>query len=291
MNLDGKVVVITGANSGIGRSAAQQLAELGARIVMVNRNEQKSLDAIAELKAKTGRDAFDLVLADLAEMDQVRRAAKELRSKYPRIDVLFNNAGVYLPKRIVTKEGREFMFALNHLAPFLLTHELLDNVAAAAPARIITTSSGAHFMGHVDFDDLQAERRFRGLKQYSNTKLMNILFTRELAKRVKSRNIVAHCFHPGGVRTGFAQDEQGLFGFLVKLSGPFLRTPEKAARTATHLASSEDAASTTGEYWANLKRGRPSREARDDAVAARLWEISEKLAGIAQTGEASTGSA
>ncbi|MBX5481330.1 MAG: SDR family oxidoreductase [Myxococcaceae bacterium] len=277
--MDGKVVIVTGANSGIGKSAAAQLGALGAKVVLVCRNEEKGRQAIAELEQKTGRQAFELVCADLSDLDQTRRAARDIAQRHPRIDVLINNAGVYLPTRHRTKDGFEAMFALNHLAPFVLTHALLPNLAAAGRARVVTTSSDGHRLGTIRFDDLQAERSFNGMRQYCSTKLANVLFTRELARRIAPRQMVAHAFHPGLVRTGFAQDERGLFQVLVKLSGPFLRGPDKAAKTATHLSASDDALKSSGDYWVDLERVRPARQARDDEAAARLWEISETLTG------------
>lgn len=278
--MEGKVCVITGANSGIGKAMARQLSERGATVVLVARNRTKAEHALKDLRRKVPSGRFDLVIADLSLMSQVRRAAAEIKEQHPVIDVLANNAGVYLPTRRITAEGHEEMFALNHLAPFLLTHELLDNVVAAAPSRILTTSSAGHLGGHIDFDNLEGQKKFRALRQYCNTKLANVLFTRELARRLREKNVVAHCFHPGVVATGFAQDQFGLFGFLVRLGSPFMRTAEKAARTGTHLATSADAASTSGEYWANSRRRRPSREAQSDEVALRLWDVTERMLGL-----------
>lgn len=272
-----KVSVVTGANSGIGRSMVEQLARLGHQVVMVCRNEERGRAALVELRSATGRDDIELFIADLSRMAEVRRVAEELRRRHPAVHVLANNAGVYLPTRKVTADGLEEMFATNHLAPFLLTHELLGALSAGAPSRVVTTSSAGHQLGHLDFDDLQAERGFGGLRQYSNTKLANILFTRELAARVRGRGVVAHAFHPGMVATGFAQDEPGWFGTVVRLSRPFLRSAERAAETGVYLCTSEEAGTTTGEYWASCKRKKPSREARDDRVAKRLWEESERL--------------
>lgn len=269
--------VITGANSGIGKAMAIQLAPSGARITMVCRNREKAEQARAEIEA-AGRGASpDLVVADLSSMAEVRRAAGEIRSRHGSIDVLINNAGLYLPNRQTTPDGFEYMFAVNHLAAFLLTRLLEEPLLADGGGRVVTTSSGAHLIGHIDFGDLQAQKRFRGLRQYGTTKLANILFTRELAHRWGDRGIVANCFHPGAVATGFAQDELGAFGVLVKLGHPFLRSADRAAETGVYLAADPAGARVNGAYFIGHKPRKPSREGRDDAVARRLWEISEDL--------------
>jgi NAD(P)-dependent dehydrogenase (short-subunit alcohol dehydrogenase family) len=276
--MNGKVCIVTGANSGIGKEMVRQLADQGAHVVLVCRNPERGGEALAAIQGSTPRGSLELHIADLSSMAEVQRLSVELRARHLRIDVLLNNAGIYLPTRRATADGLETMFALNHLAPFLLTRELMEPLAAAGRARVITTSSQGHRGGHIDFDDLQSERgRFSGLRQYCNSKLANILFTRELARRVADRGIVTHCFHPGTVKTGFAQDEMGLFGWLVKLTGPFMRTAEKAARIGTYLASSEEPARQSGLYYVNHRPRTPSREARNDEVARRLWDASESI--------------
>lgn len=275
-----KVCVITGGNSGVGRAMAEQLGALGAQVVLVCRNTERGREAMEALSRKTGGDRFELVLADLSVREEIHRAADEIRARHPRIHALINNAGVYLPRRHVTREGLEVMFATNHLAPYLLTHALMEALVAAAPARVITVSSEGHRMGRIDLGDLQAERRFRALQQYCNTKLANILFTRELSRRFHGRGIVATAFHPGGVRSGFAQDEPGFFGWMVRLVSPFLRTPEKAARTGTFLATSEDGARASGAYFADGRPRQPAKAALRDDLAAGLWEETARLAGL-----------
>ncbi len=278
--MKGKICVVTGANSGIGREMTRQLIQQGAHVVMVCRNPERGRDALDDVRRTTKAESVELVLADLSSMSQVRKAAAEIRERFPRIDVLLNNAGAYLPVRRVTADGLESMFALNHLAPFLLTRELMGTLTAAERPRVVTTSSEAHRFGHLAFDDLQWEQgAFSGFRQYSNTKLANILFTRELARRMGDRGLVAHCFHPGVVRSGFAQDEPGFFGWIVKTSGPFMRTAEKAARIGTYLASASDPLQQNGLYFSNSRPKTPSREARDEEVARRLWEVSEELLG------------
>ena len=278
--MHGKVCVITGGNSGIGRAMAEQIGALGAHVVIVCRNAEKGRESVEHLRRTIGDDRFELVVADLSLRDEIRRAAGEIRLRHPKVHVLINNAGVYLPRRRLTAEGFEAMFATNHLGPFLLTDALMDALVAAAPARVITVSSEGHRMGHIDLTDLQAERHFSGLKQYCNTKLANILFTRELSRRFHARGISANAFHPGSVRSGFAQDERGAFGLMVRLIGPFLRTPERGARTGTLLATAEDGAQTTGTYFADGRPKKPAPEALQDDLAARLWEATARLAGV-----------
>jgi retinol dehydrogenase 12 len=278
--MDGKVCVITGANSGIGRAMAHQIAALGAHVVIVCRNEERGQETLEEIKRISGPDKSELIVADLSLREDVRRAATEVRLRHPKVHVLVNNVGVYLPRRVVTAEGFEAMFATNHLGVFLITFELLDTLLAAAPARVITVSSGGHVAGHIDFDDLQAERSFRGLRQYCNTKLANILFTRELSRRFRSRGLSANAFHPGGVRSGFAQDMPGMFGRLVRIGGPFLRSAEKAARTGTWLASAPEGEQIGGAYFYDQKERKPSAEARRDDIAERLWDVTARLAGV-----------
>jgi NAD(P)-dependent dehydrogenase (short-subunit alcohol dehydrogenase family) len=276
--LAGKICVVTGANAGIGFALCSQLGAQGATVVMVCRNAERGAAARAALQAEGGRGRFHLVLADLAERAQVRRAAAEIEATFPTVDVLVNNAGLYLPRRRLTSEGLETMFAVNHLAPFLLTRLLGDALQAAPQPRVVTLSSFGHVLGHVDFDDLQAERRFNGLRQYSTTKLQNILFTRELARRSAGTALVAHAFNPGAVASEFAQDERGLFSIGVLLVRPFQKSPQKAARQAAFLCASEEAARSSGDYWSGARRRKPSREARNDEVALRLWEFTSRLA-------------
>ncbi|MGA9524315.1 MAG: SDR family oxidoreductase [Myxococcaceae bacterium] len=272
------ICIVTGANSGIGRELTRQLAHQGAHVVMVCRNPERAREALDDVRRTTKAESVEVLIADLSSMAEVRKAAAELRSRFPRVDVLMNNAGVYLPARRVSADGLEMMFALNHLAPFLLTRELMPSLAAAERPRVITTSSEAHRFGHLAFDDLQWDRGvFSGFRQYANTKLANILFTRELARREGARGLVAHCFHPGVVRSGFAQDEAGLFGTLVRMGGPFMRTAEKAARIGTYLATADEPLQQNGLYYANSRPRTPTREARNDEVARRLWEVSERL--------------
>lgn len=270
--------VVTGANSGIGKAMATELARRGARVVMVCRNPDKGEAARRAIVEASGNDAVELERADLSSLAEVRDVAVRL-ARRERIDVLMNNAGLYLPERQRSPEGHEMMLAVNHLAPFLLTHLLLDSLKAAR-GRVVTTSSVGHRFTTGSLDDLHAERRYVPIVHYGVTKLANILFTRELARRHGDDGITAHCFHPGAVRTGFAQDEPGLFQSFVRLGRAFLRSPEKGGETGVYLASDPAVTRTNGRYFVDKRPRRPSRAARDRRRAARLWDQSRELVGI-----------
>jgi NAD(P)-dependent dehydrogenase (short-subunit alcohol dehydrogenase family) len=268
------LVVITGATRGIGRAAAVQLARQGADVALVGR-EPERVRAVAEEAGSAGRGAVHQHVADLLLMAEVRRLADELSSTYSRIDVLANNAGALFATRQETAEGFERTFALNHLAPFLLTNLLRDRLAGA---RVVTTASDAHQGGRLDLDDLQSERSYAAMRVYGTTKLCNILFTRELARRVPELH--ANCFHPGTVRTGFGKNENGIWKLVTTIAGPFFRSPERGARSLVWLAVSDDAGALNGEYVEDEKVVRPSEQARDDSLARRLWERSAELVGL-----------
>ena len=280
-SMKGKTVIVTGANSGIGKATATALAGAGARTLVTARNETSGRETVAEIRGSTGSDEVELVVFDLADLTSVRRGAAELLDRADRIDVLVNNAGLVLTKRAETKDGFEATFAINHLGPFLLTTLLLDRITASAPARIVDVSSTAHRSARrgLDFDDLQSNRRYSGMKAYSQSKLANILFTTELARRLKGTGVTANAVHPGTVATGFARDgdTSGVVAFGVKLIKPFVLTPEKGARTSVYLASSPDVAEVTGGYFVKCRQAKPSAAARDEQAAARLWAVSEEL--------------
>jgi len=273
--------VISGANSGIGRSIAESLAKEGLQVTLICRNPEKGERARDEIIEATGNQDVRLSLADLSSIAQTRRVAREIREEFPKIDVLVNNAGVYLPERLVSEDGFEMMFALNHLGYFVLAQELLPSLQNAPSARIVNVASAAHNWGHIDFDDLQCEKSFGAMKQYGTTKLANILFSSALARRLEGTKITSNAYHPGMVGTGFAQDEPGFLNFLMKIGKAFLRSPAGGARTGVYLATSEKIEGVSGEYFANRKVKRPSREARDEEVAERLWEVTESLVGSA----------
>jgi NAD(P)-dependent dehydrogenase (short-subunit alcohol dehydrogenase family) len=277
--MKGKTVVATGATSGIGEVAVVALAAKGARIVLVARDEKRAETTLLKLEAAAPRLGHSLHLADLSSIAETRRMGLAIAAKEPRVDVLINNAGAVFSDRRVTVEGFERSFALNHMAYFVMTVALCEKLAASAPARVVSTSSMAHQGAKLDFDDLQMTKGFNGWKAYGRSKLANILFTRELARRLAGTNVTANCFHPGFVATRFGDEAGGWTSRLLPLMRAFAVTPAEGADTLIHLASSPDVANVTGEYFAKRKVARPSAAARDDASAKRLWDESEKLAG------------
>jgi NAD(P)-dependent dehydrogenase (short-subunit alcohol dehydrogenase family) len=277
--MNGKVCVVTGATSGIGKAAATALARLGAQIVLAGRDRGRAEATAAEIAA-LGTLPPTVEIADLASLEQVRALAGRLAA-LERVDVLINNAGLVLGERRVTPDGYEHVFAVNHLAPFLLTNLLLPKLTASAPARVITVTSDAHSAAKLDLDDPNSERGWDSWRSYANSKLANILFTRELARRLDGTGVTANCAHPGVVRTGFGREGKPLLRLGVTLARPFFASPERGADTIVYLASSPDVAGQTGGYYVKRQRQEPSAAARDDAAARRLWEISEKLTGLA----------
>jgi NAD(P)-dependent dehydrogenase (short-subunit alcohol dehydrogenase family) len=269
------LVVITGATRGIGRAAAIELAGQGAEVAVVGR-EPERVDAVAgEAQAAGGGAPVHTYVADLTLMASVRQLAEQLRGAHERIDVLANNAGALFASRKVTSEGFERTFALNHLAPFLLTNLMVDRLAGG---RVIATASDAHTAGRLDLDDLQSERSYSAMRVYGTSKLCNILFTRELARR--EPELRANCFHPGVVRTGFGKNENGIWKVLTTIGGPFLRSPERGARSLVWLATSDEGGHLTGEYVENETVSEPSAAAQDPDFARGLWERSAALVGL-----------
>jgi NAD(P)-dependent dehydrogenase (short-subunit alcohol dehydrogenase family) len=277
--MDDKVCLVTGANSGIGRVTARELHRQGARVVMVCRSRERGEAALRGIEEETGRGGVELIQADLGRAADIRAMGEAFASRHDRLDVLVNNAGLYLPARRVTDDGHEAMFGINHLGYHLVVQALLDPLRAAASARIINVSSDGHRFGKVRLHDLDAEQRFNGLLQYCHTKLMNILFTRALARRLPE-HVTANALHPGTIRSGFAQDEKSLFGWLVRMSRLFLITPEEGAETTLHLATSPDVEGVTGRYFAKSREKSPSKRARDDDVAEQLWARTAEITGV-----------
>jgi retinol dehydrogenase-12 len=275
------VVVVTGATRGIGRAAALELARQGAELALVGREPERVGEVARQARSAGVSAPVHEHVADLTSMAQVRALADELRARHQHIDVLANNAGALFASRGVTPEGFERTFALNHLAPFLLTNLLLDRLRGA---RVVTTASDAHKGGLLDLDDLQSQRSYSAMRVYGTTKLCNILFTRELARR--ARELHATCFHPGVVRTGFGKNEGGIWKLLTTVAGPFLRSPERGARSLVWLAVSDDASSLTGVYVEDEKVVAPSAQAQDDALAAALWQQSSELVGLSASAPA-----
>jgi retinol dehydrogenase 12 len=273
----GRVCVVTGASGGIGRATAAGLARRGATVALVVRSRERGEAARDEIARATGSRDLHLVLADLSRQAEVRRAAAEILAAFGAVHVLVNNAGAYTARRKETEDGIELQWAVNHLAPFLLTHLLMPGLTAARPARVVALSSNAHRAAVLRLDDVQMKRgRYRGLRQYCNTKLANVLFTRELARRAASAGVTANAMHPGVVAT-----ELLLGGFPpLRLVSRFMRTPEQGAATAVYLAADPSASAFTGEYFIDSRPVPPSPPAMDDASARRLWELSEEMVGV-----------
>jgi NAD(P)-dependent dehydrogenase (short-subunit alcohol dehydrogenase family) len=275
-----KVVVVTGATSGIGEVAADRLAQKGARIVFVARDRERGEAARKHFRAIAGQSDHTVHYADLTKLAEQKRVAKEIADSEPQIDVLINNAGAMFGSRQVTEDGLEKTFALNHMSYFTVTNILLDRLKATPGARIVSTASDAHKGNKLNFDDLQSEKSYSSFAVYGRSKLMNILFTRELAQRLAGTGATANCLHPGFVGTRFGDESGGLMSWLIKLGKNFALTPEQGAETIIYLASSEDVTDKTGGYYDKKKLIAPSRAAQNDADAKRLWDISAKIAGL-----------
>jgi len=272
-----KVVMVTGANSGIGKSASLALAEKSATVVMVARNKERGDAARSEIVRKSGNNSIDLLLADLSSLESVRQLVAEFRKKYSKLHVLINNAGLFNQRRHVTADGYENTFATNYLAPFLLTNLQLDLLKASAPSRIINVSSVGHYNGHINFDDLNLEKEYGGWKAYGQSKLALVLFTHELAKKLQGTGVTVNAVHPGTVATNIWTRPFGPVGFIMALPKLFMTSPEKGAETIVYLASSPDAKSINGEYLEKLKVKKSSDESYNEEIAQRLWDVSAKL--------------
>lgn len=281
----GRTVLVTGGTSGIGRATALGLAGMGARLAITGRDRERTEDAANEIRAAGGGQVAVFV-ADLSSQAQVRRLAGEVLATLPRIDVLVNNVGGYWNTRHVSVDGLERTFALNHLAPFLLTNLLLDRLTHSAPARVVTVASNAQAMGRIDFDDLQGERDYSGARAYNQSKLANVMFTYELARRLQGSAVTANALHPGVISTGFgAEDPGGTQRLMVPLMRPFMKTAAQGAATPIYLACAPHLDQVTGRFFANSKPKRSSKRSYDQAVAARLWQVSADLVGLTQAGQ------
>lgn len=284
-DLGGKTVMITGASSGIGRAAALGLARMGPDLVLVCRNRERGERAVEEIREQTGNDRLTLLIADLSSQAQIRALAKDFLASDRPLHVLLNNAGVIMLRRTETVDGIESTFAVNHLGYFLLTVLLLDRIQASAPARIVNVASHAHASagGSLDFDDLEGRKRYGSMRNYGMSKLANILFTRELARRLEGTGVTANSLHPGFVGSNFAKNN-GLFARIgVALLRPIARSPEKGAETAVYLCSSPEVEGVTGKYFHDCKPTWPKQFAQSDEDARRLWEVSERMTGLASS--------
>ncbi len=281
-SMTGKTVLITGGTGGIGRAAAIGLASMGARVGITGRDLARAKEAAAVIAAESGNQAVDVFIADMSSQAEVRRLAGEVLVAYPSLDVLLNNVGGFWASRHVTADGLEHTFALNHLAPFLLTRLLLDRLKASAPARVVTVSSAAQSMGRIDFDDLMGARTYSGQRAYNQSKLANVMFTYELSKRLAGTGVTATAVHPGMTNTAFSSEDPAL-GLLVRILRPFMQSPAKGADTAVFLASSPEVESMSGGYFAKRKRRGSHESSYDSVTTARLWQVSADLVGLANS--------
>ncbi|HEX6246529.1 MAG TPA: SDR family oxidoreductase [Nocardioidaceae bacterium] len=276
----GRTALVTGGTGGIGRATAMGLATMGASVAITGRHAARAEAAAREIRAATGAQV-DVLVADLSSQSEVRRLAAEALQRLPRIDVLVNNVGGYWNTRHVTADGLERTFAVNHLAPFLLTNLLLDRMKENASARVITVASHAHTQGRIDFDDLQGERSYSGARAYNQSKLANVLFTHELARRLRGSGVTANALHPGVVSTAFGAEDPGhTQRLLVPLLRPFMKSPHRGAATSIHVASAPDLEGVTGGYFSNRAPKRSASHSYDESLAGRLWRHSADLVGL-----------
>jgi NAD(P)-dependent dehydrogenase (short-subunit alcohol dehydrogenase family) len=276
--MQGKTVLITGANQGIGKATALALAQQGARVVMVARNSEKGRAAVAEVEAAAGSREVELIVGDLSSQEQVRRVASEFKARHDRLDVLINNAGVVVPTRRDTVDGLEETLAINHLASFLLTRELLDVLQASAPARVVNVSSAAHRHARMQWDDLQfAQHRYNQWRAYGQSKLANVLFTYELARRLDPHKVTANALHPGVIASGFGQTYGGATAFFVRMAHPFFASIEEGARTSVYLASSPEVDGVSGKYFSKCAPTKSNAVSYCPCSQKKLWALSEEL--------------
>lgn len=279
--MQGKICLITGGTNGIGKSTALALAKMGATVVIVGRNAAKTTQVVEEIRAASRNKNVESLPADLSSQQEIRQLADAFKSKYAQLHVLVNNAGAMFMQRQLSVDGIEMMFAVNHLAYFLLTNLLLDTLQVSAPARIINVSSGAHASGKIEFDNLQGERAY-GVGMYGNTKLANILFTVELARRLEGTGVTVNALHPGFVATGFAKNNGKVIAALISILTPLVaRSPAKGAETSVYLASLPDVEGVTGKYFYNSRMTPPAAQATDMAVARKLWDVSAAMVHLA----------
>jgi len=278
-SLQGQTILITGATDGIGRITATELARMGAQVIVLGRNPAKTQSVVNKIQHNTGNSQVAMLIGDLSDLSEVRCLAEEFRQRFDRLNVLINNAGAVFFKHHTTADGYEMTLALNHLSPFLLTNLLLDRLTASTPARVITVSSGAHWGAHIDPHRLNGHRLYWGWRAYSQSKLMNILFTRELAHRLPP-GVTANAVHPGFVASNFGKSNGGIYRTLWRVFELAAISPEKGAKTSVYLASSPKVASVTGEYFVDCKPQRSSLESYNEDIARQLWDVSLKLTGL-----------
>jgi len=274
--------MITGASNGIGKEAARALAKFGTELVLVCRDRKRAEATVAQIAAETPEAKLSYQLADLSSQASIRILAKEFLARQRPLHILLNNAGAMYAKRLESIDGIEMTFALNHLGYFLLTNLLLDRIQQSAPARIVNVSSRAHLhaRGGIHFDDIEGKSSFNPMHIYGQSKLANILFTRELARRLQGTKVTVNCLHPGFVATGFGLNNEGIAKTIMRLIRPFARDVNKGAQTSIYLCSSPEVENISGEYFADCRRVEPGRSALDDEAAARLWKLSAEMTGL-----------
>jgi NAD(P)-dependent dehydrogenase (short-subunit alcohol dehydrogenase family) len=278
----GKTCMITGATSGIGRASALELGKMGAKLILVCRNRERGEELVREIQ-RAGNSEVELMIADLESQAQIRKVAADFLATKKPLHVLMNNAGIFNMKRKTTGDGLEEVFAVNHLAYFMLTLLLLDRIKESAPARIINIASDLHQRAKVKFDDLGGERSYGGMSSYGQSKLANVLFTYELARRLAGTGVTVNCVHPGAVATNLASNNGGLVSAAWKLVGTFMKSPESGASTQIYLASSPEVEGVTGKYFIDSKEARSSAESHDANIARRLWDVSAQMTGLPTT--------
>jgi retinol dehydrogenase-14 len=280
-SMSDKTVLITGGTGGIGKAAALGLASMGARVGITGRDRVRAEHAAAAIADESGNPAVDVFVADMSSQAEVRRLASEILAAYPQLDVLLNNVGGFWAHRHLTADGLEHTFALNHLAPFLLTNLLLERLITSAPARVVTVSSGAHAMGRIDFDDLMGEHEYSGQRAYNQSKLANVMFTYELARRLEGTGVTATALHPGMTNTSFStEDPHRRMVPIVFMVRPFMKSPKKGADTAVYLAGSPEVEGVTGRYYVNRKTTKSEESSYNTATTNQLWRVSADHVGI-----------
>jgi NAD(P)-dependent dehydrogenase (short-subunit alcohol dehydrogenase family) len=268
--------MVTGANSGIGKEVSRGLASMGANVVLVCRSKEKGEDTIVEISKDTGNKSLELMIADFSSLSSVRKLASDYNSTHDKLHVLVNNAGLIIGKKIITEDGLEVTFQVNYLSHFLLTNLLLDTLKKSAPSRIVNVSSSAHYSGHVDFENLNAEKKFSTIKAYSDSKLEQVFFTYELARRLQGSGVTVNAVHPGAVRTHWG-DEGGLWSIGIRIARPFLISPTKGAMTPLFVATSPKLEGVSGKYYSNMREEASSKESYDKAIGSKLWQESVRL--------------
>ena len=282
--MQGKVCLVTGATSGIGKVTATALASQGAEVIIAGRNQQKAEDTLHQIKSETGNVTLQYLLADFSDLEQVRDLAAAFKERFSRLDILVNNAGAFFNTRRETPNGVEKTFLVNHLAPFLLTTLLLDTLQASAPARIVNVSSDGQKLATMELDDLDFKRGFSGMKAYGRSKLANIMFTYELARRLAGGNVTVNALHPGHVATDIWRTNFSIFGPALKwVMSLFSLSPQEGADNSIYLASSPEVEGVTGKYFVKREPAQSSPTSYDEGLAQRLWETSEKLTSINQS--------